>query len=713
MAHHEPFKSLGPLTWDAITSPTTTLPDLLTTTFANAQILVDSIPADNPPLAATKPQTVGRARSQTASAVLPSAAAAPDRARSATNPAAATQLHKEWKDVKASANPLGISVYKLAGKDGKGSWFARRSVHRGVGFEKWRLGLKREFAEALAGTVEDIPESEKGLTEKKGSVRGIGAERRVERVVVPGVGVIEVFLVSVRFPGPTTPRDFATMLFMPDDSDEQDKHLVTGRPLRQFMLVSRPVEHPDCPSRSGFIRGKYESVEFIREIPVEKPLRRVRSSVDLSRDEAKDLLGSGILDREGLSKEAALRSAIQRSPGEGGSKTSASSPSRAEDHGDDHEMAIEWLMVTRSDPGGSVPRFMVDKGTPGGIINDAGRFMKWLISKDIEDLAAAVDASAGEVDEDGELASPEMRRLSMDLTHRPSEAIKAANAHGTLHVPGVADTQHQEVPPPSGFYGMIASALEAAGSVVISRMSSLAGSAAPTDSEAPDDLTDDDTSSELSYASAEEGDEHLTVSETIPDTSNNPSPLDKSKNQSQPSLALSIRSTFSDASPAPSLSAATTAENDKALRKLEDRRRRAQEKIQKTQDRMAAKADNDKESHDAQETALAKLREKHERELAKQEEKYQRDLKKLQEKRLQEQKRAEERRRKATEHEEKRNLQMELEKARAERDLALRQIEMLKGQVGELQAQNTMLVAKLGRGKGKGGSVSGIDAVGL
>ncbi|KAK0711342.1 hypothetical protein B0H67DRAFT_555333 [Lasiosphaeris hirsuta] len=703
MAHHEPFKSLGPLTWGAVTSPSTTLPDLLTTTFANAQILVDSIPADNPPPVAPKPQTPGRARSQTASAVLPSAAAvAHDRTRSATNPAAAAQLRKEWKDVKASANPLGISVYKLAGKDGKGSWFARRSVHRGVEFEKWRLGLKREFAEALAGTVEDIPESEKGLAEKKGSVRGIGAERRVERLVVPGVGVIEIFLVSVRFPGPTTPRDFATMLFMPDDTDEQDKHPVTGRPLRQFMLVSRPVEHPDCPSRSGFIRGKYESVEFIREIPVEKPLRRVRSSVDLSRDEAEDLLANGISDRESLSKEAVLRTAIQRSAGEDGFKTSASSPSRAEDHDDDHEMAIEWLMVTRSDPGGSVPRFMVDKGTPGGIINDAGRFMKWLTSKNIEDLAAAVDASAGEVDENGELASPEMKRLSLDLIHRPSETVKAVNAHSTLHVPGVSDAHHQEVPPPSGFYGMIASALEAAGSVVISRMSSLAGSAAPTDSEAADDLTDDDTSSELSYASAEEGDEHPTVSETIPDTSNNPSPLDKSKNPSQPSLALSVHSTFSDASPAPSVSAATT-ENDKALRKLEDRRRRAQEKMHKTQNRMASKADNDKESHDAQEAALAKLREKHERELAKQEEKYQRDLKRLQEKRLQEQKRAEERRRKATEREEKRNLQMELEKVRAERDVAHRQIEMLKGQVGELQAQNTMLVAKLGRAKGKGG----------
>ena len=48
-----------------------------------------------------------------------------------------------------------------------------------------------------------------------------------------------------------------------------------------------------------------------------------------------------------------------------------------EEEEEEVEMAIEWLMVTRSDPGGSVPRFMVEKGTPGGIVSDAGRFLKW------------------------------------------------------------------------------------------------------------------------------------------------------------------------------------------------------------------------------------------------------------------------------------------------------------------------------------------------
>lgn len=43
-----------------------------------------------------------------------------------------------------------------------------------------------------------------------------------------------------------------------------------------------------------------------------------------------------------------------------------------------HEQnSVEWIMITRSDPGGSVPRWMVERGTPGGIIKDAERFLDW------------------------------------------------------------------------------------------------------------------------------------------------------------------------------------------------------------------------------------------------------------------------------------------------------------------------------------------------
>lgn len=83
---------------------------------------------------------------------------------------------------------MGISVYKLAGKDGKGAWFARRSVHEGLGFEKWKKGLEREFPETMK--VQGGP----GV----GNIRGIGGERRVEHKVVDGVGKMEGELVALR-----------------------------------------------------------------------------------------------------------------------------------------------------------------------------------------------------------------------------------------------------------------------------------------------------------------------------------------------------------------------------------------------------------------------------------------------------------------------------------------------------------------------------------
>ena len=43
---------------------------------------------------------------------------------------------------------------------------------------------------------------------------------------------------------------------------------------------------------------------------------------------------------------------------------------------------VEWIMVTRSDPGGSVPRFLVERGTPGGIVGDAGKWLQWAATKD-------------------------------------------------------------------------------------------------------------------------------------------------------------------------------------------------------------------------------------------------------------------------------------------------------------------------------------------
>lgn len=74
-----------------------------------------------------------------------------------------------------------MAVFKLSSKDSKGAWFARRSVHEGLGFNRWKKSLEREFPESLK--VQGGP--------GEGNIRGIGGERRVESINVDGVGRAE------------------------------------------------------------------------------------------------------------------------------------------------------------------------------------------------------------------------------------------------------------------------------------------------------------------------------------------------------------------------------------------------------------------------------------------------------------------------------------------------------------------------------------------
>lgn len=180
--HHEPFKALCPVDWDSV--PTDSLDGFLADTFSNAQTVIDSLPVPAAIEAAAASSTARRGRSHT-DPPLPSAAI--NRSLSARQSGAAMStaqdLMKEWKEVKVNPreNPLSVNVYKLAAKDGRGSWFARRSIHDGMTFEKWKLGLEREFAESMK--VQAGPGG--------GSIRGIGADKKAEHHVVDGVGKAE------------------------------------------------------------------------------------------------------------------------------------------------------------------------------------------------------------------------------------------------------------------------------------------------------------------------------------------------------------------------------------------------------------------------------------------------------------------------------------------------------------------------------------------
>ncbi|KAK4639290.1 hypothetical protein QC761_706960 [Podospora bellae-mahoneyi] len=672
--HHHPFQSLSPLSWTTDLSSGTSpevISKVITDTFSNAQILVDSLP---PSPSHSQPTTRPRSQTESATAALDLNSVL---SSSPETKATVEKLRKEWKEVKTNPrdNPHGITVYKLSAKDGKGAWFGRYSLHHGMDFGRWEEALRREFKETLKRCERE------GKEPGCGNIRGIGAERVVERVEGEE-GLMEVFQVSARFGGPTTARDFIALHMTPPvrketDGDKQKK----GRGPRQFMLVSRPVEHPDCPPRSGFIRGVYESVEVIREVPVVKPLRRTRSSGDWGEHDGKD------------DKDVALRSAKK------------AIEERQDSEEEDVEMAIEWLMVTRSDPGGSVPRFMVEKGTPGGIVNDAGQFLKWF---EAQQQRSDDDETAVDGDHEGE-----GEEVSKAEGKKP-EKIENGGAVDSSVLIQLRDTDHNgevhrhdkrgEVTPPSGFYGMIASALGAAGSAVASKVATLAGSTIATEDEESlfnDDDDESDTSSELSFASASEGhnaeggggdndvtaagllskaDSHNDVASTLSSVS----PSSLHSNDDNNSVAHT------------SHSASLSSQHEKELKKLQERMKKAQAKLERSHQRRHH--NHHKESDEVkEEAALQRLKEKHERGIAKQKEKYEREVRRLAEKKQQEEKKKEEKRRKMQEREERADLAMELERTRAERDVARKEIEILRGQVGDLQRENTMLVARLGK----------------
>lgn len=174
--HHEPLQAMCPIDWDKV--PQGNIKEFLGDVFSECQTVIESIPAPQAPTTAS-----GRARSKTESAVPTPGHQHAFSRQTASAIAQAQDLRKEWKEIKVNAreNPLGIIVHKLAAKDGKGAWFARRSVHEGLTFDDWKLGLEREFDETMK--IQGSPGS--------GNIRGIGADKRVEELVVEDAGHLQ------------------------------------------------------------------------------------------------------------------------------------------------------------------------------------------------------------------------------------------------------------------------------------------------------------------------------------------------------------------------------------------------------------------------------------------------------------------------------------------------------------------------------------------
>ncbi|KAK6544480.1 hypothetical protein TWF694_001174 [Orbilia ellipsospora] len=699
---HKALANLSPLDESSLPQDEPSLQPFLDTTFQNAAAIIDTLPIPPPPSSKTPLQIPTPSVRSRANTVSSSTSASTSSSRLTITPSVTRPLGpenesiftKDWKEIKPGGNnPHDIKVYKLAAKDGNGAWFARRSVHEGIGFARFRKGLRREFEESLGRRMgqgresgntpptDNAAEGEnwEGMVIPAG-VRGIGAERRLERRVVKGVGRLDVYHLSAQFPGPSAPRDFVTACITSSSQTPPRTSTRSRKQGREFTMVSRPLNHPSAPEQSGFVRGRYESIEFIREIipqddeKEEAGPRRSMSVSDLTQkvsamltvDTQNPRVGrprsrtvgeaprksvsfdetSGMVSPKGstfvlqspdsLRKTSRLREAVSADdlPEEEEEKTPTmpriQEPTNDEDadsfYDDGETNPVEWIMLTRSDPGGSVPRFMVERGTPGSIVKDAEKFLDWACEKVHED----------------DLSDDEPEPEEEDDTH--------------LHV----DENVRDMSSPGGSSFTLSS-----------------GEQSPEAEELKRAMSHDDSTSNLSFMTADSGEDCEEEGENSSMGSSQ-----TSGGQTQSVLSDEMQNGLTRSGTSMSSIALQRVQNDAV--KAANQAKAAREKNDK---KLAARLAKEEQKQ-------KKLEEKHAREAMKREEKYKREQARAEERRRKEEDKIRDRKRRLEETDErarsereKEDLRREIELLRKEKDVLFKENEMLRREAAGLRAK--------------------------
>jgi len=700
---HNALSNLSPLDESALPDPSSLAP-FLESTFSNAAYIIDTLPIPPPPPAQkSTTSTPARSRSGTVSSdssssssvkltILPSSVRPPP-------PPNSSVFTKDWKEVKpGGANPHDIKVYKLASKDGNGAWFARRSVHEGIGFARFRKGLRREFEESLMRTKGVIRGPSSGASEggENGEwegmvipygVRGIGAERRLERRVEKGLGRIDVYHLSAQFPGPSAPRDFVTACITSSSSAPPKSSVANpGRKGREFTMVSRPLTHPRAPEENGFVRGRYESIEFIREIiPEEEEPTSPRRSMSVSDLTQRDSLLAAIdtgtkvgrrrsrtvgesprkavsfddsppdinraktlgLDPFKEHRNSKLREAISAddlpddeaaggiqahiSPPPAGSQPTADEDADSLENEDDSEAnPVEWIMLTRSDPGGSVPRFMVERGTPGSIVKDAEKFLNWACDK--------------------------------------------------VHQEDLSDDEHE----PENFRDEETASTDRsstnASSITVSSGSTVGDS--PEAEDLKRAMSNDDSMSNLSFKTASSGEGDCEVDERGEGEG-----ISLGSSQTSGQLNSGVRSLRDDVS----LYGRDRSNSSAALQRVQTDAMKAAEKAKANREKGEKRLARDLAK---EEEKQKKLEEKHAKEAARREEKFKREQAKAEEKRRREEEKIRDRKRRLEEQDEKVRAEREMQDLKRELEVVRKEKEILFGENQTLQKEIATLRAK-------------------
>jgi hypothetical protein len=634
------FETLGPRDFSDI--PTDCLSAFLQDTFSAAHTIVNSVPQGGE---STSNDSLKQADAA-ATRVL-SSADMPSIHSFAPPPCPAEiEMSKCWgKPLRlyAKDNPLGLSLYKMAAHDRHGAWFARRSIHKGLPFSRWKAAMQREFHESMA--IVGAPGA--------GSIRGIGAEKRLERNAVPEVGSLEVWHLSAQFPGPTAPRDFVTCLLSSDQPSEGAN--------ADFMIVSIPVEHAEAPSRNGMVRGQYESVEVVR---------RVKGWS--AKSKSTDML-STFTDHEKTGRDRGNTIGFAESRGMSAKGERIDQPETPYSESDD---LVEWIMITRSDPGGGIPRFMVERGTPSSIAADAVKFLDWAVSNDfnqeyhINDESSSAQISITTTSEDDQTS--ELYPTPSNRTQSNASTFEPSNPNDT----GVI----------AALTSVVRSGLDRYAPGVQESLSKMVEGGGEIDDES-------DSSSVDSFASAIGDDDQ---------SQNGQGDVTPSRAAEAPHQHLAVKDAASASPSASSLESVKAQENlasnlEAKLTKLEERRRNLSNEFEAASKRDEARA-NDALGKEAKEAAKAKDR--LERERRKREEKYAREMRKLEDKRRNEERKTEEKRRKAMQGDLLTQTKRERDQARRMAEVLKQENEILRDRVGDLQRENTLIVQRMSRMSG-------------
>lgn len=637
---HDALKVLSGVEWDEV--PKEGLDTYMSNIFTSCELICNSVPQppNGTPFQESKPhfKKPNEARGWKETYASPARAHPPHHEHE--------DLQKNWgKPIKYSQkeNPLNIGLYKMAGKDRHGAWFARRSVHEGMGFAKFRTAMMREFPESLA--VQGGP--------GEGNVRGIGGDQRLEKKEIEGVGTLEVFQLSAQFPGPTTPREFITLLLTTDHGMSEMSAAETGggsHVPRSFMIVSKPTSHPDAPERQGYIRGHYESVELIREIPISTA--KSKSTSDL------------------LSSKAGGHAGRERAATVGGEK-----PDVPHGEVDEAELnPVEWIMITRSEPGGGIPRFMVERGTPGTMISDLHKWLDW--ATNIDESKDPNDVQPREPTE-GEKAAAVGDEAPQPNGKPTEKSIAAQTPKRAATVPAAA--QQQE-----GVISHLTQALEAgidayAPAMVSSYLHGGEQTNASIAARQDDDSDSSSISSDDSFHSTEDL-RRLSTARANPDPSSAAASTD----------SLSIASL-----PSPeTLKAKNLNQHDKEVLKLAQKRDKLDKKLAQKREQEEERLKKAKEHDDGEKD---KARERYDREVQKSEEKHRKEMEKLERKKEKEAKKAEQKRLKREDRDQLSRVSRERDEFRSQSELWRKEVEILHEQVSDLQRENTAMAVRLGK----------------